>query len=76
MHDLTRIQREVLIFVRQKISSGMPPTHRDIARCFGWTSNAAAKCHLLALEKKGFIKTERKISRGVYLTDAGRELEA
>ena len=32
----------------------LPPTHREIAAWFGWSSNAAAKCHLLALEKKGF----------------------
>ena len=74
MNALTPIQCKVLEFIiRQVEEKRLPPTHRDIAAHFKWTSNAAAKCHLLALEKKGFIHIVPLISRGIEIKPAGWE---
>ncbi len=71
MNRLTEIQCEVLEFILQEAGEKhLPPTHREIAGYFGWSSNAAAKCHLLALEKKGFIRTLTRISRGIEIKPA------
>jgi len=68
MNALTPIQCKVLDFIIQEVRQhSLPPTHREISAAFAWRSNAAAKCHLLALEKKGFIRTRTRISRGIEL---------
>ena len=68
MNVLTPIQCKVLDFIIQEVRQhSLPPTHREISAAFAWRSNAAAKCHLLALEKKGFIRTRTRISRGIEL---------
>ena len=71
MNQLTPIQCQVLDFIIREVTArALPPTHREISKAFAWRSNAAAKCHLLALEKKGFIKTRIRISRGIELKPA------
>jgi repressor LexA len=68
MNALTPIQCKVLDFIIQEVREhSLPPTHREISAAFAWRSNAAAKCHLLALEKKGFIRTRTRISRGIEI---------
>jgi repressor LexA len=68
MNALTPIQCKVLDFIIREVRQhSLPPTHREISAAFAWRSNAAAKCHLLALEKKGFIRTRTRISRGIEL---------
>lgn len=72
MIGLTEIQVLVLKLILQRMRDwGMPPTHREMAAHFNWRSNAAAKCHVLALEKKGFIHVIPDISRGIFLMPAG-----
>lgn len=71
MNHLTPIQVSVLLFVQAETKRQLPPTHREISLHFKWSFNAAANCHLLALEKKGFIKTLPRISRGIILTKSG-----
>jgi SOS-response transcriptional repressor LexA len=74
MKVLTDIQCRVLEFIIREIKERrLPPTHREIAAHFQWTSNAAAKCHLLGLEKKGFIRTISRISRGIEVKPSGWE---
>jgi repressor LexA len=59
MTDLTRAQRRILDFVRAEIRDERPaPTHQEIADRFGYRSTRAAACHLEALKRKGFIKSE------------------
>jgi repressor LexA len=71
MNELTPIQCKVLDFIVHEVREhSLPPTHREISKAFAWSSNAAAKCHLLALEKKGFIRTRLRISRGIELKPA------
>lgn len=67
-NGLTAIQADVLEFIMKCIHEKYPPTHREIVTHFKWNSSAAAKCHILALEKKGFIKTNTNVSRGIETT--------
>ena len=54
--EITPRQQEVLDFIIQSIEEqGFPPTLREIAKRFGFTSTRAASDHLMALERKGWI---------------------
>jgi repressor LexA len=66
---LTDRQRKILAFIDSKISShGQPPTLREIGAKFGITSTNGVRTHLDALVKKGYLKREGFISRGLELT--------
>lgn len=64
--DLTARQQQVLEFVQATSAErGRPPTVREIATHFGFASPKAASDHLAALERKGWIKKERFVARGL-----------
>ena len=63
---LTDKQRLVFDFVRQKIYDGMPPTHREIGEHMG-VSSVAAREHLQAVAKKGFVRLALGKSRSIFL---------
>lgn len=68
-HDLTEIQRKILDFLIDQIKgNGIPPTLAEIAANFGYKSRATVQQHLGAIEKKGYIKKNPKLSRGIKLT--------
>ncbi len=67
MIDLTLRQREVLDYIRARISSGLPPTLSEIADHFGFRSPNAAQCHLRRLEQKGVIRVEHGKARAIRL---------
>lgn len=53
---LTKIQAKVLAFVEQASAlEGRPPTMREVADHFGWSSTSTAQQHLEALERKGHL---------------------
>jgi len=65
MKDLTQKQQQVLTFLKKHAAQyGYPPTVREIGRQFGilWP---AARGHLQALAKKGAIKLNPAVSRGL-----------
>jgi repressor LexA len=64
---LTERQQEVYEFIRQNIGF-YGPTVREIAAALGIKSNNGVVCHLAALEKKGYIKRQERVSRGIKLT--------
>ena len=67
MKDLTKKQGKVLEFLTSYAKrSGYPPTVREIGEHFGflWT---AARGHLQALEKKGFVRINPFRSRGIEI---------
>jgi len=76
--ELTARQRAVLAFIEQQVANrGHPPTVREIGLKFGISSTNGVRTHLTALIKKGYLKKERNISRGLELTrslvhDVGR----
>jgi repressor LexA len=67
--EITEIQKRILDFlIEQKTGRGFPPTLAEIANHFGYRNRATVQQHLQALERKGFIKKNPKLSRGIELT--------
>lgn len=67
--EITEVQRKILDFLLDhKIDKGMPPTLAEIAQKFGYKNRATVQQHLGALEKKGFIKKNPKLARGIEIT--------
>ncbi|MCD6338747.1 MAG: repressor LexA [Verrucomicrobia bacterium] len=68
MKGLSRRQKQVLEFVREKIEAErIPPTLREIADNFGFRSVKAAADHLRALRKKGFVDFQPFRARSVRI---------
>jgi repressor LexA len=56
MKGLTNIQNSVLTLINKYVDAGLPlPSLREIAGHFGF-GHTTARFHLMALERKGFIK--------------------
>jgi repressor LexA len=69
--NLTDRQKEVFKFIQRQITDrGHSPTIREIGEKFGITSTNGVRTHLNALIKKGYLKKERFISRGLELTQS------
>jgi repressor LexA len=69
MDQLTRRQRDVYQFIREKIRGrGYGPTVREIGEHFEIRSPNGVMCHLKALERKGLIIREPNMSRAIQLT--------
>ncbi len=63
---LTRKQAEVLRYLKDYIlRRGCPPTVREVAEAFGYRSPLAAKLHIDALVKKGYLRKTPARSRGL-----------
>ena len=70
---LTPRQQEIYDFLRTKIiDRGYGPTVREIGAEFGIKSPNGVMCHLKALEKKGLITREEKMSRAIELAHKPR----
>lgn len=60
----TARQLEVLDFMLgYQAEHGMPPTVREIATAFGFTSTNSVASHLLLLAKKGLVRHRPGVSR-------------
>ncbi len=67
--EITEVQKGILDFlIEHKTGRGFPPTLAEIAKQFGYRNRATVQQHLQALERKGFIKKNPKLSRGIELT--------
>jgi repressor LexA len=67
MKDLTEKQRRILEFLKEYTKNhGYPPTVREIGEHFKFLW-AAARGHLKALQRKGFIKLNPSRSRGIEI---------
>lgn len=65
---LTARQREVLTFIEGFIAThGYPPTLRDIGAGMNITSTNGVSDHLIALERKGYVRRDVTKSRGIAL---------
>ncbi|UCD63670.1 MAG: transcriptional repressor LexA [Candidatus Zixiibacteriota bacterium] len=65
---LTEKQRQVLEFIRRHVSTrGSSPTIREIGKHMGITSTNGVRLHLTALIKKGYLKKQQYIARGLEL---------
>jgi len=64
--NLTTKQRRVLNFILERLhTGGFPPTIREIAEHFGFSSTGSPRVHLKALAKKGYLRLNPQISRGI-----------
>jgi repressor LexA len=69
METLTPRQEAILEFVTEFLEKRrIPPTVREIQEHFEFESTNAAVEHLTALERKGYLKRRRGVSRGIELT--------
>ncbi|GJQ63455.1 MAG: LexA repressor [Melioribacteraceae bacterium] len=67
--ELTATQQKILEFIiNYRADHGMPPTLAEIAGNFGYKNRATVQQHLQALEKKGYIKRNSRVARGIELT--------
>lgn len=67
---LTLKQKKVLEFIYHKIKSeGLPPTRREIASHFQFSSTGTVRDYLSALAQKGYIKISSYKSRGIEILD-------
>lgn len=76
--ELTKKQRAIYEFIENKIiHKGQSPTIREIGRQFSISSTNGVRTHLAALIKKGYLKKQQHISRGIelardFVADIGR----
>jgi repressor LexA len=61
--SLTEQQARVLQFITDNAAM-YSPTVREIAAAFGFKSPNGVTCHLVALERKGYLKRHRTV-RGI-----------
>ena len=66
--NITDIQKKILEFIIDRRAKGILPTLAEIASEFGYKNRATVQQHLAALERKGYIKRNPKVSRGIELT--------
>ncbi len=67
-HPLTEKQKQVLKFIYRRIkTSQLPPTIREIAQQFGFSSTGTVRDYLRALVQKGYIRVTAHKSRAIEL---------
>ena len=64
---LNEKQQKVYTFLVKRLSSGMPPTVREICAATGIRSTSTVHAILGALEEEGYIVRDAKYSRGIRL---------
>jgi repressor LexA len=68
MRTLSSRQQRILGFIRRFLADNTyPPTIRDIVNGCGISSTSVADYNLEILEKEGFIRRHREVSRGIEL---------
>lgn len=76
MKGLSPRQAEVLRFLAAEIAHrGYAPTLAEVSRRFGWTSHNAARDHLLALEKKGWVAVRWGQARAIRVVAPALDVE-
>jgi repressor LexA len=72
MKDLSRRQQAILSFIERFLDENdYPPTIRDIQTELGISSTSVVDYNLKALEARGVIRRNSKISRGIELVSRG-----
>ena len=66
--NLTSKQKRILRYLYNTIQHNrIPPTFREIARHFGFSSTGTVRDHLKALIKKGYIRSSKNKSRAIEI---------
>lgn len=67
---LSTKQKEVLKFIRRKIAEeSLPPTIREIAQHFHFSSTGTVRDYLNILAKKGYLKLKKQKARAMALVE-------
>lgn len=66
-HPLSKAQSAVLAFISARIADGLVPSMAEISDHFGYASPNAARCHVEALVRKGFLIHMPGTARGLML---------
>ena len=75
--ELTVKQRAIYDFIVERVHlDGIPPSLTEIATAFHLASASGVADHLRALDRKGFIRRRRGVSRGIELVDISRRRAA
>ncbi|HEX2923280.1 MAG TPA: transcriptional repressor LexA [Chloroflexota bacterium] len=70
MRQLSQRQRRILDFIaRFSQRHGYPPSIREIGQEVGISSTSVVDYNLKVLERQGYIRRDREVSRGLELTD-------
>jgi len=68
MKELSAKQKQILDFITRFIQErDYPPSVRDVAKGCGISSSSVAQYYLQVLERKGYIRRDREISRSIAL---------
>lgn len=65
--ELTKKEHSVFELLKRKLSSGLPPTVREIARELGIKSTSTVHAYLSSLEEKGYIIRDKYNSRAIKI---------
>lgn len=70
IRPITEAQSKVLLFIDSYIDKRrFPPSYREISDGMNFASTNAVTNHMVALETKGYLKSERGRARAIWLTD-------
>jgi len=73
MKTLSSKQKEILAFLRRfREEKDYPPTIRDIVKACKISSTSVVDYNLKILEKEGYIRRDREVSRGIELLGGAR----
>ena len=68
-------QQHIINFIRRfLVDRGYPPSIRDILGGCGLSSTSVVSYNLAILEKEGYIRRHREVSRGIELVDRSLDL--
>jgi len=74
MKTLSTKQKQILAFLRHfREDKDYPPTIRDIVKACGISSTSVVDYNLKILEKEGYIRRDREVSRGIELMDRSQK---
>ena len=65
--ELTKKEHSVFELLKRKLSSGLPPTVREIAKELGIKSTSTVHAYLSSLEEKGYIIRDKYNSRAIKI---------
>jgi repressor LexA len=74
MKTLSTKQKEILTFLRKfREEKDYPPSIRDIVKACRISSTSVVDYNLKILEKEGYIRRDREVSRGIELMDRSQK---
>lgn len=67
MKELTKSQKKIYDFIKDRMQSGVPPSVREICAATGLKSTSTVHLHLKALESMGYISRDAGLNRAIHV---------